>query len=185
MLYSFMTTEELDNILVQVKPQALFLKDTGAIPNNSKLPLLIYGQALNLPKKNGAPIIEQLVQAHSWGGCWRDGIYPYHHYHSTAHEVLLVYSGQATVQLGGEQGETHTIRTGDALILPAGTGHKRLAASDDFALVGAYPDGQDWDMCYGKPGERPKVDENIKRVPLPIADPIYGPDGPLLRLWHK
>jgi len=180
-----MNTEELENIVVQVEPKAIQLKDTGAIPNNSRLPLLIYEQGLKLPKKNGAELIEQLVEANSWGGCWRNGIYPYHHYHSTAHEVLLVYAGEATVQLGGETGVTHTIRTGDAVVLPAGTGHKRLAASDDFAIVGAYPEGQDWDMCYGKTGERPKADENIKRVALPVADPIFGPDGPLLRLWHK
>jgi uncharacterized protein YjlB len=97
--------------------------------------------------------------------------------------VLVVYAGEATVQLGGESGISRTIQTGDVLILPAGTGHKKLKSSRDFAVVGAYPKGQDWDMCYGKKGERPNSDRNIERVPLPETDPIYGADGPLTNYW--
>lgn len=159
------------------------LKDDGAIPNNPKLPLLLYQVAIKLPENEPAREIEQLLSRNHWTDSWRNGIYPYHHYHSTAHEVLVVYSGHAKVQLGGEQGLTREITAGDVLVLPAGTGHKNLGASTDFAIVGAYPRGQDWDMCYGKPGERPKADERIAHVPLPEADPIYGPGGPLVEQW--
>ena len=70
------------------------------------------------------------------------------------------------------------------MIIPAGVGHKNLGASQDFAVVGAYPARQHWDMCHGKPGERPKADKNIARVPLPEADPVYGPNGPLVDKWQ-
>lgn len=160
------------------------LKDDGVIPNNSKLPLLIYQGALALPEHEPAAIIEQLLEANKWGGTWRDGIYPYHHYHSTAHEVLAVFSGHATVQLGGEKGITQTLGLGDVIIIPAGVAHKRLEESDDFGVVGGYPEGQDWDICYAKPEERPQVDRNIANVPLPQADPIFGHTGPLIERWN-
>jgi hypothetical protein len=38
-------------------------------------------------------------------------------------------------------------------------------------------------MNYGKQGERPGTDENISKVPLPDADPVYGIGGPLIKNW--
>lgn len=105
-------------------------------------------------------------------------------YHSTAHEVLVVLSGSVEVQLGGPTGVTTRLNSGDAVIIPAGVAHKNLHASADFEVLGAYPDGQKWDLQYGAPGERPKADENIARVPLPAEDPFFGPDGPLLKHWR-
>jgi uncharacterized protein YjlB len=153
------------------------------IPNNVNCPLLIYSGALNLPTKNPAKAIEELLKANHWGGTWRNGIYTYHHYHSTAHEVLVCYAGSAKVQLGGEPDVVHVIYTSDVILIPAGTGHKNLHASMDFAIVGGYPHGQTWDMCYGKLEERPQADKNIARVPLPQSDPIYGADGPVMDYW--
>ena len=72
---------------------------------------------------------------------------------------------------------------GDVIIIPAGVAHKNFGATGDFGVVGAYPEGQDWDMNYGRPGERPAVDSNIRRVALPKADPLYGIAGPLLEQW--
>jgi len=158
------------------------LKDDGIFPN-SKLKLLVYRKAVELPEDNPASIFEQLFGANKWQGSWRNGIYPYHHYHSTAHEVLGIYSGWANVQLGGEKGIALEIQAGDVIIIPAGMAHKKLRSSSDFGVVGAYPEGQDWDMNYGKPGERPNADRNIERVALPKLDPIYGAGGPVLETW--
>jgi uncharacterized protein YjlB len=159
------------------------LEDTGAIPNNAKCPLLIYPHALALPENNPAQVIERLLESNGWGSTWRNGIYPYHHYHSTAHEVLACYHGSAEVHLGGEPGILYTMNVGDVILIPAGTGHKSLHATADFAIVGGYPQDQKWDMCYGKPDERPLADQNIARVPLPKSDPIYGADGPVMDFW--
>ncbi len=160
------------------------LPEDGLIPNN-KLPLLIYAGALQLPARNAARLVEEILASNRWRGCWRNGIYSFHHYHSTAHEVLVVYGGSANVLLGGQEGRQHAIHAGDVLIIPAGVGHKNLGASDDFAVAGAYPDGQQWDMCYGKKGERPQTDENISRVPLPKSDPVFGANGPLRNYWRR
>jgi uncharacterized protein YjlB len=165
------------------KPEVLAqrLKDDGTFPNSS-LPLLLYRTSVSLPKNDPAAF-EDLFEAHNWRGSWRNGIYPYHHYHSTSHEVLGVYRGTAKVQLGGDRGVNFDIRAGDVLIIPAGVAHKNLGSSGDFGVVGAYPDGRDWDMNYGRAGERPRADENIARVPLPRLDPVYGAHGPLLERW--
>lgn len=159
------------------------LVDDGTYPNNGRLPLLVYPGALVLPQRDPAAIIEALFQANGWGGSWRNGVYSFHHYHSTAHEVLGVYGGEASIQLGGESGIVIEVERGDVVLIPAGVAHKNLGASSDFKVVGAYPPGQRPDMNNGRAGERPRADENIARVPLPPADPVYGIDGPMGRLW--
>jgi uncharacterized protein YjlB len=174
----------LVDLVQKAQERVVHFSDDGLIPNNPKLPLVIYRRALKMQGRDAAGRIEELVAANEWGGTWRNGIYGYHHYHSTAHEVLLVYCGSAGVQLGGESGVVEQLETGDVLIIPAGVAHKNLGSSNDFAVIGAYPEGQEWDICYGKPEERLKADENIARVPLPKSDPVYGADGPLLRHWR-
>jgi uncharacterized protein YjlB len=157
--------------------------DDGAIPNNPTLPLLVYTSALRLIGDDPAAVAERIFSANGWGGLWRDGIYPFHHYHSTAHEVLAICRGGARVQFGGEQGVILDVQPGDVAVIPAGVGHKNLGATGDLLVVGAYPPGQQWDLCYGRPDERPRVIENIARVPLPPTDPVYGKAGLLLEHW--
>jgi uncharacterized protein YjlB len=52
-----------------------------------------------------------------------------------------------------------------------------------LVIVGAYPDGRDCDMNYGKPGERPRTDENIRAVPVPVSDPVLGKQDGLTKCW--
>ncbi len=156
--------------------EAHVLSDDGVFPNNSELPLLLYRQVLDVTGPDATErILERFAQNH-WGAGWVNGIYGFHHYHSTAHEVLGIASGQAQVQLGGEKGLTATVKAGDVA-------HKNLDSSADFTVVGAYPQGQHPDMCDGKPGERPETIETIVCIPLPKSDPVAGPGGPLMHHW--
>jgi uncharacterized protein YjlB len=84
-----------------------------------------------------AAVIEDLFEANGWGDTWRDGIYDYVHYHSRIHEVLGISRGTGRVRFGGRKGRIFTLKAGDVAILPAGTGHQRLSASDDFLVIGA------------------------------------------------
>jgi uncharacterized protein YjlB len=159
--------------------------DDGVIPNNPTLPFLVYGGALDLPDDDPAAACEAVFAANGWAGSWRDGIYPFPHYHSTAHEVLGICRGEAMVRFGGDSGVTLTVRAGDVVVIPAGVGHQNLGASADLLVVGAYPRGQTWDLCRGRPDERPRVLDNIARVSLPASDPVYGAEGPLIEHWRR
>jgi len=66
---------------------------------------------------------------------------------------------------------------------PAGTGHRSLAASDDFQMVGAYPDGQEWDICREAPDAA--MLERIATLPYPDTDPVSGSEPPLTRFWPR
>ncbi len=152
----------------------------GKIPNNPDLPVLFYsGVFKDYPEQT-----ERIFNRNLWLNSWTNGVFPYHHYHGDAHEVLGVIKGHALLMLGGASGREIEVRSGDVVVLPAGTGHKRLAASPDFKVVGAYPQGMayrlDTDMDAGSP-----VYDTIRSVPLPQKDPVYGDAGPLLELWQK
>ena len=139
-------------------PESFLFKDDGRIPNNS-LPLLLYRNAVS--EGISASDLKERFASHRWTNAWDNGIYSFHHYHSTSHEVLGIYSGSAELQLGGDNGEKVSVNAGDVIVIPAGVGHKNLGSSKDFGVVGAYPDGRTWDLLKGEPGERPKADKNI------------------------
>lgn len=162
---------------------AHILPDDGTYPNNERLPVLVYRQAVRPAGESPARVLEQIFQAHDWTGTWRNGIFSYHHYHSTAHEVLGIAHGGASVQLGGPDGLLLDVRAGDVFVLPAGVAHKNCGADGEFLVVGAYPAGQQWDLKRGKPEDRPVADRNIEAVSLPETDPVYGAQGPLLERW--
>ncbi len=170
-------------ILNEKNVQTFILDEDGNFPNNRQLPVLLYRNVLK-SKDNLAGQFESLLAGNGWSGTWRNGIFGYHHYHSNAHEVLAVYSGSVTAQLGGPDGQPFDLSAGDVVVLPAGTAHKRLSSAGNFGVIGAYPKGQEnYDMNYGREDERPQTDQNIERVSLPEADPIYGENGPLMRYW--
>jgi uncharacterized protein YjlB len=162
---------------------AHFFDDNGPFPNNRRLPLLVMKNAVALSGSDPAACFEILFKRHRWENGWRNGIFAYHHFHSTAHEVLGIYAGGAEVQFGGPEGPTLAVSAGDAVVIPAGVAHKRQSASSDFRVVGSYPRGQSPDMNIGRPEERPGVYRNIDRTSIPDQDPIFGIDGPLIMHW--
>jgi uncharacterized protein YjlB len=162
-----------------VQPETDSFEDDGSIPN-SRLPVLIYRE---LEAAKDARGCEELFDSNGWVPDWRNGIFSFHHFHSITHEVLGIVSGTATVKLGGPSGRSFEVGRGDVLVLPAGTGHCNEGSSGDLLVVGAYPDGMSWDIRRGDPAEHDEAVANIRAVPLPGADPVEGPDGPLTELW--
>ncbi len=174
---------ELNSLLRKRKANTFHFEDDGVIPNHPLWPLVVYRGALRLPKEfDPAAVLEDLFAANGWEKSWRNGVYPYVHYHSRIHEVLGVARGSAKVRFGGNLGRALALKAGDVAILPAGTGHQRLEASEDFLVVGAYPPEGTYDLCTRSEDHAEAV-RTIPRVPKPRRDPIYGEEGPLAGVW--
>jgi uncharacterized protein YjlB len=140
------------------------------IPNHPCFPVLLYHDA---PAASaGAADCRARFAEHGWGGSWVDGVFEFHHFHSTSHEVLGVVAGEATLELGGPQGAAFDVAAGDVIVLPAGTGHRRATARRGFTVVGAYPAGQeDYDLLRAADDA---ARERIRSLPAPDQDPVGG-----------
>jgi uncharacterized protein YjlB len=181
------SAEALADAARRRKPNLFRFKDDGETPNNPALPLVVYRTPVRrLARCDAAAIFEDLFAMNGWGESWRDGVYPFNHFHTQTHECLGIARGRVTVQFGGSHGRKIELRAGDVVITPAGTGHRRLLASDNLLVVGAYPaNGGFYDEP--KPGDigHDVAVAAIAEVKLPAADPVYGKDGPLLRHWRR
>jgi uncharacterized protein YjlB len=177
---------EVRRTLHHRKPRTVRFRDDGSVPNNQRLPFVHYRSPVWLPDgADPAAIFERLFESNGWGGTWRNGIYDFIHYHPATHEVLGIARGEARVRFGGRRGRVFELRAGDVAILPAGTGHQRVAASPDLLVVGAYPATGHYDEYRGTRDEHARALRMIPKVPLPERDPVYGPGGPLIKLWRR
>jgi uncharacterized protein YjlB len=162
--------------------ETMTLERNGYFPN-SELPVLVYRGAVAQPVT--AEAVKAVFARNDWPPQWVDTIFTYHHFHSTAHETLGVASGWAKLTLGGPGGRVVEIEAGDVIVIPAGVAHKLEESGGDFAVVGAYPPGQDWDILKGEEGEWDMAMQNLARVPLPRTDPLEGAGGNLPNVWGK
>jgi uncharacterized protein YjlB len=168
------------------KPRTYRFKDDGETPNNPRLPLLIYRSAVRFaPALDPAAILEDLFASHGWKGSWRDSIYPYNHFHTRTHEVLGIARGNARVRFGGAKGRDIELKAGDVIVIPAGTGHRRMAKSKDLLVVGAYPRHGKYDEPRPSEVDHAQAVEDIAKVRTPQTDPIHGVKGPLKVLWRR
>ena len=166
-----------------MKTETFLFADDGDIPNN-RYPLIVYAGAIDVNIGDPAVAFENLFRNNGWGKGWRNSIFPFHHYHSNTHEALGIAAGEVTVRMGGEAGgATFVARAGDALLIPAGVGHKRLSPSDGLLVIGAYPPGPSADLYREGAEDKTRIRARIAAVTLPPTDPIGGKDGPVMKLW--
>jgi uncharacterized protein YjlB len=167
--------------VVDAPVQVLLLEPNDWVPNNPRLPVLIYIKAIAIQGSDPAALFEKTFNDNGWPPQWRYGVYDYHHYHTEGHEVLGVAAGYARLMLGGPGGRILEVSGGDVLLLPAGTGHCNVASSSDFLVVGAYPPGQHADICREAPTSEQLA--SIHKLPFPEQDPVQGLRGAVSRYW--
>lgn len=166
---------------MNAKPERLAVPSNGGIPNNPRLPALIYRGAVT-PDET---VARETFRGNGWGGLWTWTVFDHHHWHPDSHEALGCVAGWADLHLGGPDGPVVRLEAGDVAVLPAGFGHKRVASGDGFRVVGAYPPGQESPEILG--ADAMAIERALARigaVPLPGGDPVFGADGPLRRVWR-
>ena len=155
-------------------------------PDVTELPLLVYPRALKAGGETAAEECLSLFARHGWRNGWTDGIYPYHHFHATTHEALGIVKGSVRVRIGGSHGPVVAVEAGDALVIPAGVSHCNEGASEDLVVVGAYPGEREPDMKRrGSDEIGEAARKEVRAVPVPEADPLFGKEGPLVRSWRR
>jgi uncharacterized protein YjlB len=177
--------DELQSLIRQCKGHTFRFEDDGIIPNHPRWPLIVYKNVIGLPEGlDPAAVMEDVFRRNGWGRSWRGGIYDYVHYHSRIHEVLGVARGTVSVEFGGLRGGTLKLKAGDVAVLPAGTGHRCLGASNNFLAVGAYPPSGSYDECT-RSEDHKRALKTIRTVPRPRRDPVYGARGQLVSAWKR
>ena len=157
--------------------------DDGRIPN-SVLPLLVYRGAL--AGSDLAVAFERRFAVNDWRGAWRDGIFAYHHFHSTSHEVLGIAEGEAMVRFGGERGDELAGHGGrrrghPGRVLGTGWSAARTTSSWSAPIPRA---GRGMSGAATRPNGR-RCWLTSPRSRCPRSDPLEGADGPLLRAWTE
>lgn len=165
-------------------PEAYAFSGTDWCPNNSACPLLVYRACFAGAREHLAECFERTFRMNAWPPAWRYTIYDYPHYHSTSHEVIGVFRGEAQVRFGDSAGVTLHLVAGDAVVIPAGVSHERRRQAEDFTAVGAYP--EDFFVDELRRSDAARRDEAARRIAgLPIPpDPLDGDGGFLPKLWN-
>jgi uncharacterized protein YjlB len=156
----------------------------NGFPNTSiqGKPLLIYHSAFQSP--TASQIESHLSSLGVVTPSWRYTMYSTSHFHSNTHEVLSISAGSAKLCFGGETNPDRVepvVEKGDVIVVPAGVAHRLLEDRGGFSMVGSYPAGKSWDMCYGREDEVEKV-KKIQDLEWFDEDPIYGKEGPALEV---
>jgi len=176
--------------LTTLRLSAHYIPTHVHLPNTTahSRPLLIYYSAY--PPNTTPSTLESHLSTNKVIAQWRYTMYSQTHYHSTTHEVLCVFRGRARLLFGGEEnpGKVEVeVGAGDAVVVPAGVAHRLLedvssGGYGGFCMVGSYPKGCSWDMCYGSESEGDKA-KAVAVVKWLERDPLYGEDGPAL--WGR
>lgn len=172
-------------LLQKDSPIQITFSPNNGIPNHPTWPVLLYKNIFNSDEVANPGRLRALLTQNQWTGFWRWSVYAFHHYHSNANESLICLSGHARIQLGGRSGEQVEVSKGDAVVLPAGTGHCRKISSEDFEMLGAYPEGQqNYDLLREDEIPIEVAMKRINAVSKPAVDPYFGADGPLIHIWE-
>mmetsp|Transcript_26849 Transcript_26849/g.53618 ORF Transcript_26849/g.53618 Transcript_26849/m.53618 type:complete len:227 (-) Transcript_26849:62-742(-) len=166
--------EKLDPTQEVAETYRLFMGYDGTFPNNPDHPLLLFRGSSKFTGDEKE--CRRTLRKAGWTAPWKWIVFPYHHYHSSAWELLLCVQGAAVLKLGGETGPEVKIGVGDIMLIPPGFVHKQLASSDGFSVLGSYPSviGKDVEVDELRGTATEEQLENILSCCAPEVEPITG-----------
>jgi nicotinamidase-related amidase len=82
-----------------IEPHGIYLKTTGWIPNNPRLPVLIYRNVADFVLPDIGAALEEMFERNGRRSLGSSNLHRDFHYHSTAHEVIGTASGSAILEI--------------------------------------------------------------------------------------
>ena len=139
----------MTDVAIQAEEEHHYAPDGTVV--NSRLPLLVYRNAVQGGPDGDlvAAMKQTFVQRNDWLNYWTEhSVYPYPHFHSTAHEVLGVVRTMP-LRLGGAGAGANTLlgrrhnmspHMRPAHGVPGGAAHQ-ARRQENVMMVGGYPEG--------------------------------------------
>ncbi|KAH7339232.1 hypothetical protein BKA66DRAFT_435062 [Pyrenochaeta sp. MPI-SDFR-AT-0127] len=181
-------------------PEEYVLPATKYCPNN-RMPVLVYRNVLPSPRT--VDVVQAWIEKNGWfkAGILWPAVYR-RHFHTNVHECYAILSGSSEVFMGvGKFDETQaglgpekcddiglllTLREGDVIVHPAGTGHSNISDEGNYRYLSFFPEGSP--KWITENGEKPldeiqEVLDLISTVPMP-QDPVTGSRGYLVPAWE-
>ncbi|CAG9948963.1 unnamed protein product [Clonostachys rosea f. rosea IK726] len=178
-----MSLDTTHTMASKMQVNCYYLGSNQDAPNNT-LPVLHYQDVLPQPATEAS--VTEFLTRNKWEkrGTW--GHIGIRHFHPNSHECYGIFQGSSKLLIGKiKQGDgvEINVKSGDVIVLPAGTAHSSIESSPNYRYIGVYPQGcPKWRNEMGKkPAEQ--FHATIQDVAMPEADPVYGESGPLTRLW--
>ena len=140
-------------------------------------------------RSHGSPdpelMIEQTFGANGWGGMWRNGIFPYTSlpFHDPRGDGHRPRPRQSALRRRERRDDRHRAPATSSSCRPA-PAISASTQSRDLVVIGAYPPSGKYNLCRGSKAEHAKAVAAIPKVPPPVTDPVFGPQGPLIALWR-
>ena len=137
--------DKLERLVRLRKPELFRFRDDGETPNNPRLPLVVYRGAVRLDRGT-IPLRSSRRPSPATAGAIRGATASMTSCISIPRPTKCWASPAAGSRaIRRRQGLQHHLAAGDVVVLPAGTGHRRIRASRDLLVVGAYPAGGSYD----------------------------------------
>ena len=167
----------------QTRPLTFVFDDDGLVPNNI-LPLVIYKRAIELAGGDPARAIDELFRANGWDQRWRDGIFDYQHYHATCTRRSASRAATRWCCSAASTARRSSSTPATSRSCPPAPATSASSPAMISAWSAPTRPAKPWRSLARPRRTYRRAMETIPLVLPPPSDPVFGQDGPLLRLWR-
>ena len=158
-----------------MKRSVIIASDDGDIPNN-RLPLIVYEGAIDATAGDPAVAFEDSVPRQRLGRRLAER-------HLSRSTTIIRPPTRCSASpaarprsaSAARRAKRFRVKAGDAVLIPAGVGHKRLSSSHDLLVIGAYPGGQWADLMREGAEDKAGIRARIAAVAAAAGGPRRRP----------